>query len=117
MSSSYHLDEAEIVERVDALTDDDTRLLGVLNTGAGEDAYYALAATTSEYGGNTMLNLRYVRLTVTGDEEDTWLKNGVNMRMVGEMPRKLPALVAAATNKLNDDTGDDGGPFYDDVEG
>ena len=108
MSDALDFDVAR--ERITALMDDDATLCGFVWTGKDSGVHYYLATTRDRYEGNEMLRVRYAALADEEWRDDTWLKNGISIRLTDGIEGPLAALLVGSING-----NDDPAALYDEV--
>lgn len=101
-------DDAET--RINDLIDDSNSLCGFIRTGHDDSAVYYIATTRGTYEDHEMLNIRYVALGHAEWREDTFLKNGISIRLTDGIE---PALVKLLVGSINGN--DDPSELYDEV--
>ena len=88
----------EAEQRIADQLDDDATLCGFIRTGHDDSAVYYLVASRDTYDDHEMLRVRYMTLGHAEWREDTWLKNGISIRLTDGIEAPLIELLVGAVN-------------------
>lgn len=92
------IDYAEAEDRIRDLLDPEATLCGFVRTGHDDSAVYYIATNRSVYEDHEMLHIRYVALGHAEWREDTWMKNGISIRLTDGLESPLVQLLVGSIN-------------------